>query len=553
MGEDDGSFNLSDEVWFYGRSVNDWEPVWDSKESRYRYKHYNNPYTDQNVYWLNVDADGNYGMRMESLDYDDAFILNPTSTLDYYYLEEDTYAIYDDFNLPRYMPNLYGSLFTGNTSSRTFNVNIEDVVDYASASLVLNFISNDPVDHQFSVFVNGMFIDNTPIKKYSLIDTIEIAEGILIRGNNSIRFDHNTNGSCYLNYFELEYTRSLVASTDELFFLSPPSDGSCRYQIGGLAEPWIFDITEYNDVKVIQSDEMTDLISVMNPRRYLAIEQSALRTPNSIHKDNRGADEYTHLRATLGADILVIAADQYYDAMEGYEDFRETSAEVPMEVLRIKISDIYDEYGWGLPDPAAIRDFLKSTLPVYNWAVSPIYVLFAGDGDWDYKNSLNAGDANWVIPYVDNVRCTDDWYSYFNPFDDYYSYPQLVSGRWPARSVEEIEYMVDRVIHYEGNPEFGSWKIQPLFVADDEFAQGGDAQQFEQKHTVDTESIAENLIPDIFNTKKIFMTEYPASADPTGGGLRKPEASQELIKETAWRVDPIFEKERTGLELAVRF
>ncbi len=528
-GEEDGSFDPGDEVWFYGKSVHDWEKAWVSDLQRYCFRHYQNPYTEENVYWLNINPTGPVGERMQPLGTEGTFTINPTSTLAYYFQEEELYAIYDGFNLPTKMPELYGALFSGTLASRTFNFNLEDVVDYDEARLLLNLLAGDMSYHQFAIYVNSTFIGNTPNKKYTILDTLAIPEGILQNGNNTLRLEHMSDGTEYLDYFELEYTKSLSTTSDELPFFSPSSQGLCKYEIGGLEPPWIFDITEFDQVKAIHSESFKDSCSILAPRRYIAVEASALRTPLSITEDQRNGDEYANLRSTLGADVLVIAPDQFYDAMAEYESYRENMSPTPMEVLRVKVSDIYDEYGWGLPDPVAIRDFLKGTLPIYNWAVSPLYVLFAGDGDWDYKNKLSSGDANWVIPFVDNSRCTDDWYAYFTPSDDFYSYPQLAMGRWPVQSVEEVEYMIQRVIEYESSSNYGPWRNRLVFVADDEYGEGGNTSSFETRHQIDTENIAENLIPDFFNVQKIYMSAYPVSYDPAGAGRRKPEANADLM------------------------
>ncbi|MFH1861769.1 MAG: type IX secretion system sortase PorU, partial [bacterium] len=333
-------------------------------------------------------------------------------------------------------------------------------------------------------------------------------------------------GVAYLDYFEIEYSRYLNTSSNSIHFISPLSNGLAQYQLNGPTSPWIFDITDFANVKAVQAAMFKDSTSANLARRYLAIATTALLSPTSIVKDVRAGDEYTNLRTPIGADLLCIVNDAFYEAMEAYEVYRESDPALPLEVLRVRTSDIFDEYGWGLVDPAAIRDFLKATLPENGWDPSPYFVLFVGDGDFDYKNKLSTGDNNWVIPYVNSNVCTDDWYSYFSIGQEY---PQVASGRWTVQSVAEVETMIERLIAYESGSELGPWRNRVVFAADDEYGEGGAYASWEKIHTEKTELIAENFVPSFLNVVKIYETEYPESWDPAGGGKSKLGATADLI------------------------
>jgi len=524
-GEQDGSFDQGDEILFYGQSVHDWS--WSS--SKDRYLHYRNPYTDYNIYWLNINPQGPQHAQMAPLGVSAAAALTPQFTRAYYVDERELNVVYDSFNLPVSMPDFYGDVFSG-PSSRTYSFNLEGTSASAGAHLTLKLRYADALPHSFQVFLNEVLIFTTS----STINERELSPGALVAGGNSLRVQHLGNGTVFMDYFEIEYTRDLQsAAGGQLAFVSPDADGIAQYTIGqaggGWTPEWIFDITNYAGVKVAQAATFKDSSSAQSPRRYLAITSEALRQPISITQDTRSGDEYANLRISLEADIVVICADDFYETMAAYEDYRENEAPNPVEVLRVKVSDIFDEYGWGLVDPAAIRDFLKTSLPLYNWALSPVYVLFAGDGDFDYKNRLATGDANWVIPFESGIRCTDDWYSYFGPTDNSQAFPELVTGRWPAQSVDELEEMINRLIAYETQGEYGPWQNTITFVADDEYGERGVFMAWETTHTKDTEIIAENFIPKTLNLNKIYLTEYPVTFDPAGGGRRKPAAAAALV------------------------
>lgn len=515
----DDIFDQEDQVWFYARSVHEWE--WDLPGGRF--KHYQNPFTDRNVYWLNINPNGSEGKPMSDLGLGISAWITPTPTRAYVFEEKELYAIFGDFDLPLYMPNLFGEFFSG-PSTRTFSFNLTNVITAAPANLTLDFQVESGSGHQYTVYMNGIPLGEVNTSTSNLT----IPPNVLFSGsgNNTLRIDHLTDGKVYMDYIEIEYERNLTASSGEIAFISPDQDGVVEYHIGGLSDPWIFDITDFDEVKFTQDSVFKDTSKASSPRRYIALDPGALKTPVSISFDQRSADEYVNLRSSLGADLVVITANEFYNAMSQYEQFRQSQTTSPIEVLRVRISDVYDEFGWGLLDPTAIRDFLRSTR---QWAVQPLYVLFVGDGDFDYKNRLAQNDDNWVFPYDSSFISTDDYYVQFDSSGGPASCPELATGRWTVHTVGEVEDLINRLIEYEAGGDYGPWRDRAVFVADDEYGAGGEYKSFERDHVIDTELIAENYIPDILNIGKIYLTEYPSVRDPGGGGTLKPEATDDLI------------------------
>jgi hypothetical protein len=88
----------------------------------------------------------------------------------------------------------------------------------------------------------------------------------------------------------------------------------------------------------------------------------------------------------------------------------------------VTIQQIYDEFGWGVPDVTAIRDFLR-----WRYERGELgYVLLLGDATWDYKDYLTGETfTNYVPSYerryrvgANNPYNTDDWFVYLEPADD---------------------------------------------------------------------------------------------------------------------------------------
>ena len=192
----------------------------------------------------------------------------------------------------------------------------------------------------------------------------------------------------------------------------------------------------------------------------------------------------------------------------------------------VEVDTIYNEFGNGLPDPVAIRDFLEYA--ANNWQPAPRYVLFFGDACFDYKNILNV-DKNWVptyeTPESDSQIDTygyDDFFTCLQPGDT--ATVTMASGRLAVRSLDEARLTVDRIIQYETAPTFGTWKNLITIVADDRNIDGAldEAQNPEQ-----ADFIAQNDVPEAFDLKKIYEEAYPTVIASTG--RTKPAVRQAII------------------------
>ena len=229
-------------------------------------------------------------------------------------------------------------------------------------------------------------------------------------------------------------------------------------------------------------------------------QKGGFKQPVNILKDENSAlrsDDRT-------ADFIIITHDDFYDEALNLKEWRESNNNIKTEV--VKISDIYDEFSCGLIDPAAIRDFLR--FAYLNWwddaGNPPGYVLLIGDGSYDFKNILNNENNNYIPPFeIDNdnelySRCTDDWYVYIEGDD---KLMDMAVGRLPAASKSEVSSIINKIIDYEANPEFGFWKNTMILIADDELTPGDNTQRI---HTDQSEIIANaQYIPEMLNKKKI--------------------------------------------------
>jgi len=215
------------------------------------------------------------------------------------------------------------------------------------------------------------------------------------------------------------------------------------------------------------------------------------------------------------ADFLIITYSDFYDQIQRLKSWRTSFNQ--MEVKTFKVQDIYDEFSGGLFDPVAIRDFLKYACQEWQ-PPAPAFVLLVGDGNYDYKNNLGTGARNFIPPFTLDPTFSDDMFVLFGDTLN------MIISRVPVRTASETEAVLDKIIGYEKEPEFGTWRNLITLVADDEWDRVGVIDGLWRYHTRDTEILAKSHVPQSFNLSKVYLMEYPF--DYKG---EKPQAEEAII------------------------
>ena len=97
-----------------------------------------------------------------------------------------------------------------------------------------------------------------------------------------------------------------------------------------------------------------------------------------------------------GASFIIISPTEFLPAANRLKAYREIEGPNKLNTMVVDINQIYNEFSNGMTDPLAVRNFLK--FAYYNWNERPVYVLFFGDGSYDYKNIYNLSVKNWLPP-----------------------------------------------------------------------------------------------------------------------------------------------------------
>jgi hypothetical protein len=161
-------------------------------------------------------------------------------------------------------------------------------------------------------------------------------------------------------------------------------------------------------------------------------------------------------------DYLVIGPTDLLEPIEPLLEHRES---LGLKVMAIPIDEIYDHFGFGLPDPESIRSFLRYAH--LNWNTGPKFVVLIGDSTYDPRGYLSGKEENWVPTFMVNTSyggetASDILLSYV----DEDIYPDFAVGRVPAREPNQVQIFVEKLIAYENQSEDQAWQHRVLAVAD---------------------------------------------------------------------------------------
>ncbi|MBT5875654.1 MAG: type IX secretion system sortase PorU [Candidatus Latescibacteria bacterium] len=521
-GETDGRFDDADYVLFYGSAVSDW--AYDQSLGAFSY--FQNPYTGTNIYWLNV---GNAsGMRMTTHDGRGTGAVQQVDSPARIHEERELINPLDSGT------EWFWQLFDGAfREEATYQVTLSNVARSGLTTARFRLQSKTRFAHHVQIFINDQLVGERFWNGASVPVVITGSGQWLKEGDNEIRIVVPRNGlspsqpdQVYFDFFELSYWKNLNSNGGDTQIEQDPLQTGplVKYQVSGTPiDAVTLNITDpFNIVEIITETggAFQDSTGTSQPARYRSSSPDSWLQPVSVSRDVPAGLRNLSNRA----DYIIITHDDFLDPANLLRAHRETFS--GLTVYLATISDVYDEFSWGLVDPTAIRDFLRYATLNWNPSQPPAYALLMGDGNFDYRNHSRSSKGLWIPPFEQGNRCTDDYFVYFdgnnNPSVENDIFPDMAIGRIPAQTVTQADAVVRKIITYDTTPEYGSWRNTIVLASDDESTPG---VAFEEPfHIGSTERLAEREIPTSFQVEKVYLTEFPL--DPAG---EKPEARDALL------------------------
>ena len=148
--------------------------------------------------------------------------------------------------------------------------------------------------------------------------------------------------------------------------------------------------------------------------------------------------------------VIIVAPDLDGDHVEDFAEYRSNLNS--FDVMITNIDDILDEYGGSATyvTDEIIRDYTDDIWSEWSSPGDrPTYLLLIGD----HEDGSQATEP-WLLPTFEAGNSTgygnDEWYTYFDEsWSISASFPNMIVGRLPARSVSELVDMLDLITDYE--------------------------------------------------------------------------------------------------------
>lgn len=537
-GAGDGKFNSGDYILFYGKGPD----VWTYDNSKSRYRHQKNIYSDNSFYFLTVGD--SLGKRVVAPD------LRPdTSQLgSVAKFEEHLFYEKDEHNIIQSGRIWYGESFD-NILSRDYTFSLEGLSQGSGVTMTSAVMSTSSTSTVFRLNVGGITNPQTinGISEYDkgVETTRDIVMSNISAGNlnATLTYDNrgNNNAVGYLSYFELNYKKDLRLYGNQTIFRTRAGNSNAQSKFlvdNASPDIQIWDITDHLNCKslqyIIQDDTALFTYPTLTDKEFIVFKGSDFSQPAFVGKVKN--QNLHSIGISDIPDLVIVTSEALENNARVLAEFRESHDHLKVAV--VTTTQLYNEFSSGAQDITAIRNFMKLLFDRSTADDKLKYLLLFGATSYDYKDRI-ANNTN-IVPIYEtpeslNIilsQSSDDYFGFLNNNEGDWSNSGVTNkldigiGRLPVRSVDEAGKIVDKLIHYSASKDaFGKWRNKICIVADN-----ADISPF-YPHMEDAEVMAATIASrgPAFNVNKLYMDVFPLVSAP--GGQISPAIKDALLKE----------------------
>ncbi len=545
QGEDDGKFDPSDFILFYGVSADRW--FFDTTSRSFdRPK---NIYANESFYYVKV-GETKKGLRV----FNQNNIINTAYTTNSFTdrarFEEDKINLLasTECNCTQGSGKLWlGDIFTSNQKERNYGdkFSFPNIITTEKAAAKIKFLGRSVGESstvyatvsgaEGEAYLNSVLSreeENAVASDVSFdVPFTPIAETFEAK----VRYPIEGKNRGWLDFIQITARRRLQMVGSQMAFRDEKSLDvkSATYQLsnanGNLS---VWDITNAQTPKnqqvtltgsQIEFGVAQNTEGVKRLSEFVAFDRNAalLRPATAI-----GKVQNQNLHGIDNVDLLIVYHKNFEKAaLDLAEHRRKVSG---LSVATADIEQVYQEFSSGALDPTAIRDFARL---LYKRNEKFKYLLLVGDGAFDYKKLVNIGGLlpSDFIPSYQTDYSLDGIEAY--PSDDFFGllsdtegsglngFLDIGVGRLPVKTASEANAVVRKIIHYDNPKVLGDWRNRAVFLADDQ-----DGNQ----HFASAESVANTVfnVDKNLNIDKLYVDAFPQIV--SAGGTRVPALNEAL-------------------------
>lgn len=271
------------------------------------------------------------------------------------------------------------------------------------------------------------------------------------------------------------------------------------FSIWDITDPFNPEVMEYSSNGNIKKFKArTDSL-----RYFIAFSEDAAMVPVFRTKQLTNQD----LHGSKPADMVIVAHPLFVKYAQQLAGIHLQNSGLVSAVFTPE--EIYNEFSGGIPDIAAIRNFLRMKFLAQAGSEHPLrYLLLFGDGSYENK-TLPPHNPNFVPTWqsqnsliVVSSFTSDDFYGLLeNGEGEAEGTEDIGIGRFPVSDTLQASIMVQKVRSYLGTDSRGDWRNIITIAADDEDG---------NTHMLDAEglySLVNTDYPD-FNVEKIYLDSF---------------------------------------------
>ena len=354
--------------------------------------------------------------------------------------------------------------------------------------------------------------------------TIVVAEDSCLPASSTpaftLTFANNANlaATGYIDYVDF-FARAQLKYADKQLFITDSRSvapaGITRFTVSGSLLLQVWDVTDPFAPKILETSfsagNTVFTAATDSLRKFIAFAAGQVMRP-LVDKDPVPNQD---LHSFDPADMVIVTHPLF-------EEYARRLAEIHMAddgttSIIVTPGQIYNEFSGGIPDAAAIRNFVRMIRDRGIESASPLkYLLLFGDGS--YENKTPPPQNTSYIPtwqsensYVGVLSFTsDDFYGLLDDGEgEADGFLDIGIGRLPAADTAAAGVMVRKVASYLDSDALGSWRNILCMVADDEDS---------NLHMMDAESLsaaATEAAPPLV-TEKIYLDAFRQVTTVTG-------------------------------------
>ncbi|MDQ1332874.1 MAG: hypothetical protein QG576_909, partial [Bacteroidota bacterium] len=416
------------------------------------------------------------------------------------------------------------------------NPHFTDLLTNEKVKFKIRVAARSPVASVFRFYEGTTLRQNLQVKSVSIsnytgtyaeiTDSSGSAFPVSSSPTYEIKFFNNGELSAdgWVDFVKLQGRKRNIFANTATFFSDARSAGPGRiteFAINSTAgSPLIWDITDPSAPKRIQYTRVGQEIKFKaitdDLRSYVIFNEAAANQPviRPLLLPNQ------NLHGSEPAGMVIVAHPLFIKYAEKLAEMHLKNSDLISMVVTPE--EIYNEFSGGIPDIAAIRNFLRMKFLKQSGSPNPLkYLLLFGDGSYENRTPPNrtppVGNPNFVPTYqsqnstvVVSSFTSDDFYGLLEDGEGEAEGTEDIGiGRLPVSDTSQAGTITRKIASYLDVSNTGNWKNMVCLAADDEDG---------NTYISDSEGLSNVLADSVpyINVDKIYLDAFRQETEVNG-------------------------------------